>query len=35
MALARATPVEGWRFEDAQAALGEGTHAAPGNAPRA
>ena len=27
MALARATPVEGWRFEEAQAALGEGTQA--------
>jgi hypothetical protein len=30
MALARATPVEGWRFEDAQGALGEDVQAAPG-----
>lgn len=34
MALARATPVEGWRLEDAQAALGEGVQGAPGH-PRA
>jgi hypothetical protein len=31
MALARATPVEGWRFEDAQAALGDGVQAGPGH----
>jgi hypothetical protein len=31
MALARATPVEGWRFDEAQSALGEGTRAAPGD----
>jgi hypothetical protein len=29
MALARATPVEGWRFEDAQAVLGERPPAGP------
>ena len=32
MALARATPVEGWRFEDAQGALGGDAPGAPGDA---
>ena len=31
MALARATPVEGWRFDDAQMALGDDAQMAPGD----